>query len=113
MDFNNLIHKGIMDNDRWINLPLAMQMGNIGSEIAKLKHWKEKQNEKNMEAAWDRALELIDLTVYGLQKKALFTPMREVLMLREVFCDYAGDFGFYGVSGQELIDYCTEFMLIA
>ncbi len=112
MDFSNLIHKGIMDDDKWIKMPLERQMGNIGSELSRLVHWKKKQNDVNMNAAWDRVLELIDLTVYGLNKYKKTSACREVLRLREVLCDYAGDFGHYGADGEKLVEYCTQFVLI-
>ncbi len=112
MDFNNLIHKGIMDNDRWIKMPLYTQIGNIGAEVSRLFHWKANANKKNADAALERALELIDLTVYGLQQSHNKAAMREILRFREVLCDSAGDYGFYGVTGEQLTDYCTKFMLI-
>lgn len=113
MDKEHLIHKDIMKDDRYIKLPLAKQLGNIGAEIARLVHWKKKNDRKLMEGSWDRALELIDLTVYGLQKNEEFPKIKEVLRLRELLCDYAGDFGFYEVSGEELVDYCTSFLFLS
>ena len=87
MDFGNLIHKGIMDDDRWIKMPLNRQIGNIGAEVSRIFHWKNKSSEKNVEAAFERALELIDLSVYGLQKSHNISAMRELLRFREVLED--------------------------
>ena len=112
MDFSNLIHKGIMDDDRWIKMPLYTQIGNIGAEVSRLFHWKAKGNEKNAEAALERALELIDLTVYGLQQNHSKAALHEILRFREVLCDTAGDYGIYGATGEQLTDYCTKYMLI-
>ena len=112
MDQARLIHPGIMDDDKWIRMPFEMQMGNIGAEIARLTHWKRKGNQKNMDACWERALELIDLTVYGISKSDKPYRMKELLILRKLLCDFAGDFGEYGVDGEALADYCTEFMLM-
>ena len=112
MDNSGLIHKDIMQDDRWIKMPLKMQMGNIGAEISRLTHWKKKNNQKNVDASWERALELIDLTVYGLSKSEKPYRMKELLRLRELLCDYAGDYDLYNVSGDDLADYCTEYMLI-
>ncbi len=111
MDQSGLIHKNIMDDDKWIRMPLNMQMGNIGAEISRLTHWKRKGNQRNVDASWERALELIDLTVYGLIKTDKSYRMRELLILRELLCDYAGDFGEYHTDGEVLADYCTEYML--
>ena len=113
MDFNNLIHKGIMENNRWIYMPLSLQIGNIGAEISRLVHWKERNAEDKKDAALDRALELIDLTAYGLQSNKSYPRLREILRLREALCDYAMGTMQYDISGQALIDYCSLFPLIS
>lgn len=112
MDQRGLIHSSIMDEDRWIRMPLSMQMGNIGAEISRLIHWKRKCNHKNTEASWDRVLELIDLTVYGIQKSDRPFRMKEILRLRELVCDYAGEFNEYNIDGEALAEYCTKYMLL-
>ena len=112
MDFGNLIHKGIMDDNRWIKMPLNKQIGNIGAEVSRLFYWKKQGNTKNADDALDRALELIDLTVFGLQQEHKTTAMREILRFREVLCDSAGDYGIYNIKGEKLVDYCTQFVLI-
>ena len=83
MDFGNLIHKGIMDDNRWIKMPLNKQIGNIGAEVSRLFYWKKQGNTKNADDALDRALELIDLTVFGLQQEHKTTAMREILRFRD------------------------------
>ena len=79
MDKRNLIHKDIIDEERFIKMPLNRQIGNIGAEVARFVHWKKEDNYKLMEASWDRALELIVLTVYGLQKNKEFLKIKEIL----------------------------------
>ncbi len=111
MDFTNLIHKGIMDDDKWIRQPLSRQIGNIGAEISRLVHRKENNDTDGGFSALERALELIDLTVYGLTKKSESSKMRELLRFREALCDYALDLHIYEVKGDYLVDYCTQLYL--
>ncbi|MCR4605937.1 MAG: hypothetical protein K5639_08080 [Eubacterium sp.] len=112
MDFDNLIHKGIMDDDRWIKMPLNKQMGNIGAEISRINAAKRKNSDTKLYAAFDRALELIDLTVYGLNKSHEYAKTRELLRFREVVCDCVAETGMYDVSLDKLVDYCTQYVLI-
>jgi len=112
MDLDNLIHKDIMKDDRWIKMPLWEQIGNIGAETARMVHWKKKGNKKQLDSAWDRALELIDLTIYGLQKQGCPPALKEILLYRDVLCDWAGDFGIYGEDGEKLVKYCTDIVLM-
>jgi hypothetical protein len=47
----------------WQKLRLAEQMGNIGSEVARVIHWQEAGDDIEKEKALQRALELLDLTL--------------------------------------------------
>lgn len=68
---------------RWQKLGLCEQLGNIGSEVNRVLHWKDK-NKKNFENAVVRTLELFDLT---LKDKRWQGRLREVARAREVFLD--------------------------
>ncbi|MDD4990001.1 MAG: hypothetical protein PHW31_01700 [Candidatus Pacebacteria bacterium] len=74
-----------LNKERWRNLTLAQQMGNIGSEVARAFLWQSKGEIVQMEKAIDRFLELIDLTLSDnrWQKRRL-----EIARLREVLCGY-------------------------
>ena len=52
---------------RWAKLPLALQMGNIGSEVSRSLKWY-KKNEKRFQVSFERALELFDLSIQGLPR---------------------------------------------
>ena len=74
-----------LNAQRWHNLSLAQQIGNIGSEVARAFLWKSRGEIAQTEKAVDRFLELIDLTLADnrWRKRRL-----EVTRLREVLCDY-------------------------
>ncbi len=50
-----------VSRERWFTLPLADQLGNIGSEVGRARAWQSK-DEKLFWGAAGRALELLDLT---------------------------------------------------
>lgn len=73
---------------RWKQLPFLEQMANIGSEVERALNWREKQNLDYSQKAFERALELIDLTLDNVTGMARF---KELARLREVIVDF-----FYG-----------------
>ncbi len=50
-----------VSRERWFTLPLADQLGNIGSEVGRARAW-QGRDEKLFWGAAGRALELLDLT---------------------------------------------------
>jgi hypothetical protein len=70
---------------RWFELSLVEQMANIGSEIERAITWKKKGNKEYTIRAFERALELLDLSVAD-QKNRL--RLREILRVREVLVDF-------------------------
>ena len=55
-------HKNLA-NGRWQELSFFEQMANIGSEIERAIKWKNKNNAQYCRMAFERALELLDLTI--------------------------------------------------
>ncbi len=78
----NILHKEL-SKERWFQLSLCEQLGNIGSEVSRALRWKDK-NQNNFESAIDRALELFDLTLKDPRWKK---RLREIARARELFCD--------------------------
>lgn len=68
---------------RWFELPLVEQMANVGSEIERAISWRGR-NEKNSTAAFDRGLELLDLTIADPRHRR---RLRELTRVREVLVD--------------------------
>lgn len=83
-------HKTLEDG-RWAAMPFVEQMANIGSEVLRTSKWKIKGKSEYAAKAFERALELFDLTIrYGRLsdgRKGRVPMLREVCRLREVFCE--------------------------
>ena len=70
---------------RWSQMTLAEQMANIGSEVERALNWRAKNNSTYSQKAFERALELVDLT---LKSAGSFARLKELTRLREVLVDY-------------------------
>lgn len=69
---------------KWKQLDFATQMANIGSEVERSISWKSK-NKLYSRKAFYRALELLDLTIKGLNNAS---GLKELTRLRETLVDY-------------------------
>lgn len=69
---------------KWQLLTLVEQLANVGSEVGRTIQWRDKNREFSQSASF-RALELLDLTI-GDPKN--ISSLREILRVRELFCDY-------------------------
>lgn len=99
-----------MNLERWQKFSLAEQMGNIGSEFSRAKHWEEKGDFDARQKALERMIELIDLTV---SDKRRHSHLVELLRLREIICDLMIRGGNYDISLKSLQDYFLPFALSA
>lgn len=70
---------------RWTKFTISEQMANIGSEVERTILWKNKNNQGYSQKAFERALELLDLTVGDKKNRH---RLKEILRLREVLVDY-------------------------
>lgn len=70
---------------RWKELPLFERMANIGGEVERALVWQAKNNAEYSQKAFERALELIDLTLQYSQTRS---HLKEVARLREALVDY-------------------------
>jgi hypothetical protein len=70
---------------RWNLLSFAEQMANIGSEIERTISWKKKGRPDISRRAFERALELIDLTIADAKNR---TRLTELLRVREALADH-------------------------
>ncbi|KKS97515.1 MAG: hypothetical protein UV73_C0008G0035 [Candidatus Gottesmanbacteria bacterium GW2011_GWA2_43_14] len=71
---------------RWFKFSLIEQMANIGSEVERAIKWKEKGKAEIAEAAFFRALELLDLTINGVGRDE--AKLKELCRAKEFFCDF-------------------------
>jgi len=68
---------------RWKEFSLAEQMSNIGSEVHRAITWLKKGDRERFEPAFERALELFDLTLADERQRR---RLKEICRAREVFC---------------------------
>jgi hypothetical protein len=78
-----IYHKGLSAK-KWFAKNIFEQMANIGSEVERTIIWREK-DQKYSKIAFERCLELIDLTVTDPKNK---NRLKEILRVREVLVDY-------------------------
>ncbi len=77
-------HKDLASG-RWGQLSFLEQMANIGSEVERALNWQVKGNAAYSQKAFERALELIDLTLDSTTGPARF---KELARIREAIVDY-------------------------
>ncbi len=69
---------------RWFELSLVEQMANVGSEIERTIAWRGR-SECNSAAAFDRGLELLDMTIADPRHRE---RLRELTRVRELLADH-------------------------
>jgi hypothetical protein len=78
------IHKDLASG-RWFELSLVEQLANIGSDVVRTIKWKNKGNLNRSQKAFERTLELLDLTVSDPKNRY---RLKEILRTREALIDY-------------------------
>lgn len=91
--------------NRWKKLSFFEQMANIGSEVERAINWKNKSVEDS-QLAFERALELIDLTIADKKNRK---HLRELTRVRETFVDYFVCGNNYSSSDQNWKNYFYSF----
>jgi len=84
---NMIYHKNLTEK-KWFSLSLAEQMANIGSEVERTIIWKKKNNLEYSRLAFERALELIDLTKLDPKNRG---RLGELCRMREILVDWFYD----------------------
>ena len=102
------LHKNLAMG-KWQKLSLAEQLGNIGSEVGRVKQWFNR-DEKFYNSAVERALELFDLTLADQRWKG---RLQEIARSREVFCDAITGGKEYKSSLKELEKYFFYFAFLS
>ena len=80
----NFQHKELSQG-KWQKLSFFEQMANIGSEVERAIKWKKKKDKEYSRMAFERALELIDLTMADTKNRK---RLREISRIRECLADY-------------------------
>ena len=95
-----------MNPERWAQLSLVQQLGNIGSELSRARHWEIQKDPESRDRSLVRALELLDLT---LGDKRFKSRLKEPARLREVVGDWFVGTGAYEVSQEALKNYFSAY----
>ncbi len=90
-------------------MPIAEQLANIGSEVGRCLAWRKKGNEAYAQRAFERALELFDLT---LDAGHPLPRMREVCRAREVLVDFLAGDNIYGSTEANTERYFRAFAIL-
>jgi len=105
----NIQHKDLAGG-RWNSLSFCEQMANIGSEVERAIQWRKKENAHYSHMAFERALELLDLTVADEKNKK---RLKELLRLRETLADYFAFENVYQSSDRSFQNYFYAFTFAA
>ena len=94
---------------RWGTFSLAEQLANVGSEVGRMRRWRGRDDRLST-AAFERALELLDLTLADPRWRA---RLREIARARELLCDAATGGTEYGTRLEDLDRYFLAFAVAA
>ena len=95
---------------RWRTLPFLEQMAHIGSEAERALNWKERGHKANCELAFERALELLDLS---LDDPRNLPRARELARVRESLVDFFQGPNQFGSSDSLIRKYFGAFAYAA
>ncbi|MBI4449969.1 hypothetical protein HY634_02840 [Candidatus Uhrbacteria bacterium] len=96
---------------RWHTMSLVEQLGNIGSEVGRALRAHGAGNTERETRAFDRALELFDLTIGDPRRRG--SQLREIARAREVVSDYLIGGNRYQSTPESLDRYFTQFAIAA
>lgn len=102
-------HKELADG-RWFELSFPAQMANVGSEVIRAINWKNKNNPEYSSKAFERALELLSLTISDNKNKK---RLRELTRLYETLVDYFAFNNEYGSTDKAWQNYFLGFNYMA
>jgi hypothetical protein len=101
-------HRGLAAGG-WGRLSLAEQLANVGSEVGRLRRWRGR-DERLAAGAFERALELLDLTLADARWRG---RLKEIARARELLCDAASGGLQYGTTLEALDRYFLAFAVAA
>ena len=100
-----------IDRQRWAELSIYEQMGNIGAEVGRAVNATRAGKDKRAQGAIDRAVDLLDATVEVLVAEK--SPrVKEVLRAREEFLRLFFD-GTFEDDADNIVRYFNQFALVA
>ena len=101
-----LYHQESAKSGRWNSKSFAEQMANIGSEVVRAIKWKNRDHPELFQPAFERMLELIDLTAEDRRNRK---RLRELLRVRELLVDHLMYDNFYQTTDEQWKRYFFSF----
>lgn len=98
------------ENGAWLKHDLIFQLANIGSEVIRALNWQKKGNSEYSQLAFERALELFDMTIDDPKN---IKRLKEVCRAREVTTDFFVGDNQYRTPAKFLENYFTQFTHLA
>jgi hypothetical protein len=92
---------------RWKTMTLAEQLGNVGSEVERVFTWRRKGREELAAGAFDRSLDLIDLTLSDPRWRG--AKRKELARMREFLCEMVLGENSYGMTEEFFTQYFLAF----
>lgn len=108
---NSPLHKDSAAG-RWWELSLYEQLGNVGSEVGRALRWKTR-NPQIAQGAFERALDLMDLTLDDPRHRQSVSRLRELARAREVLVDFLAGSNEYQSTDDSLQRYFDAFAVAA
>jgi len=105
----NIYHPELASG-RWQQLTLLEQMANVGSEVERAFLWKDKDNQERSMKAFERALELLNLT---LECPLNRLRLKEIARTKEILIDFFCAQNQFSSSAGSLRKYFLQFACAA
>jgi hypothetical protein len=93
----------------WGRLSLTEQLANVGTEVGRMRRWRG-GDERLAAGAFERALELLDLTLADPRWRG---RLKEIARARELLCDAASGGHAHGATLEDLDRYFLAFAVAA
>lgn len=100
------IHKDLSP-EHWFTFSLFEQLANVGTDVERTIQWKKSGNGEYSQKAFERALELLDLTIADPKHKG--GSLKELVRVREVLVDYFVFDNEYGSTDESWQQYFFAF----
>jgi hypothetical protein len=105
-----MIHKDLTP-EKWFQCTLFEQLANVGCDISRTIEWRKKGDIDYANRSFDRALELLDLTISDPKNKG--ATRKELVRTREVLIDYFLYHNEYNTSDAIWHEYFLDFNFAA
>jgi hypothetical protein len=92
---------------RWFKFSLLEQLANVGCDVERTIQWKNNGNSEYSKQAFERALELLDLTITDPKNKG--ATLKELVRTREALVDHFVYDNEYSTTDEIWQDYFFQF----